>query len=357
MSGPALESAIFTAAGATVARRFDEYAAADVVNVKNYGAIGNGIADDRAVVQAAIDAAFGPANAPHGTNSSLNKALFFPSGLYKCSDELVLTKVKRGRIFGSVSSFLKLADGSTNKKLLRVNGCEDTMFENFGLDLRGCTSCVGLDLDWDNVGSVGLSHNTFRKIGAGASDHTTSCTGFRIANSGNGGAGNSFWNCISEFIDVGFHVVGANAFSQTFQGICGGSESNICWKVDGGSIGTITGVSNAGTNIQTDIQINNASTISVQGVRSEASWFVELNASGAKALIAGAGFGSTGHTGPQQNIKMAPGTTLILDVVNTYSVVATSPGTTPKPIIYKRGGVLSVGFLPGPSSFTFLQDI
>ena len=367
MPGPALESAVFTAANATVGRRLDAYATNDVVNVKNYGAVGDGTADDRAAVQAAIDYAFGAAGSPHGLNFELNKPLFFPPGIYKLGngtvDGIVFTQVKRGHIYGAVNSKLIIPFNSTNKQIIRTNGMESSLLENMTLELAGTpTGSVALDIDWDGTGSVGLQNNTFRKLEIGGGGSTGGATGVRIANSGNGGAANYFWNVISTIIGTGYHVKGANATGQVFQGICGGSESHICWLVDGGSIATITGISNAGTNVQTDIVINNASTITVQGVRSEASWFLELNASGAKAIIQVARVGSGGHTGTQQNIKMAPGTTLAIDGLVTYAIVATSPGTTPKPIIYKRGGAnpdtgAPITFSPSSSDFTFLQNI
>ena len=56
-----------------------------IINVKtDFGAAGDGSADDTAAIQAALDAAFGPASSPHGdTNRSLNRPVYFPAGNYK----------------------------------------------------------------------------------------------------------------------------------------------------------------------------------------------------------------------------------------------------------------------------------
>ena len=54
----------------------------DVINVKNYGALGNGVADDTAAIQAAFDAAFGTSASPNYLSSNLNKGVYFPPGTY-----------------------------------------------------------------------------------------------------------------------------------------------------------------------------------------------------------------------------------------------------------------------------------
>jgi hypothetical protein len=77
---------------------------ADIVNAKEFGAVGDGVADDRAALQAAIDAAFGPASSPHGglgPGYPLNRELFIPNGTYNISAPLILTSVRGPKIRGA----------------------------------------------------------------------------------------------------------------------------------------------------------------------------------------------------------------------------------------------------------------
>jgi hypothetical protein len=67
-----------TATGSTTARTL-ENRFADVVNVKDFGAVGNGVADDTAAIQAAI-------------NSNPGKTIYFPAGTYLVSSTI---RVKR----------------------------------------------------------------------------------------------------------------------------------------------------------------------------------------------------------------------------------------------------------------------
>ena len=60
------------------------YHGSGVINVKDYGAKGDGSTPDTAAIQAAFDAAFGPWTAPHTRgNALLNKPVFFPPGQYQ----------------------------------------------------------------------------------------------------------------------------------------------------------------------------------------------------------------------------------------------------------------------------------
>jgi polygalacturonase len=83
----------FPATGAPTPRTMPDRLA-EVVNVKESGALGNGSKDARPAIQAAFDFAFGSAAAPHGTNSVANKQVFFPGGNYLVGAPLVLTQVK-----------------------------------------------------------------------------------------------------------------------------------------------------------------------------------------------------------------------------------------------------------------------
>ena len=80
---------VVTATGSTTARTAaDRFA--DVTNAKDFGAIGNGVTDDTAAIQAAINAAIG-----------LKKALFIPAGNYLLSNKLTaLTTLVSMRIYG-----------------------------------------------------------------------------------------------------------------------------------------------------------------------------------------------------------------------------------------------------------------
>jgi hypothetical protein len=66
-----------TATGSTTARTLDNRFS-DVINVKDFGAVGNGISNDTAAIQAAINFA----------NSSAKKFILIPSGTYKVNSQL-----------------------------------------------------------------------------------------------------------------------------------------------------------------------------------------------------------------------------------------------------------------------------
>src|SRR5262249_504250 len=69
--------------------------------VRDFGAIGDNLHDDTAAIQAAFDAAFGPASAPHGDSAYLNRPVYIPPGRYKITSPLLLTRVKGGVIYGA----------------------------------------------------------------------------------------------------------------------------------------------------------------------------------------------------------------------------------------------------------------
>lgn len=82
-----------TADGSSETRNLGERFS-DIVNVKDFGATGNGSDDDTEAIQAAFDYAYGTAADPHGglgdvgSEMYTNKAVFFPAGYYKVSSAI-----------------------------------------------------------------------------------------------------------------------------------------------------------------------------------------------------------------------------------------------------------------------------
>ena len=119
-----------TSTGSTTARTL-ENRFADVVNVKDFGAVGDGVADDTDSIQDAIVA------------TTTSKALFFPSGTYTFSTQLVFTTSKIGIIGeGSGTTFLKYTGANTTNDLIVVgNGVSAIVNVNFtGFTLYSTTT-------------------------------------------------------------------------------------------------------------------------------------------------------------------------------------------------------------------------
>lgn len=93
-----------TADGHSVSRNLG-YRFGQVVDVKDFGAIGNGSTNDRAAIQAAFDYAFGTWADPHGglldagSDLYLNKRVFFPLGNYN-----VLSLIDNRAITSAISA-------------------------------------------------------------------------------------------------------------------------------------------------------------------------------------------------------------------------------------------------------------
>lgn len=95
-------------AGATTTRTLGDRFA-DVVNVKDFGAVGNGIADDTDEIQAAFNAAFGTWTSPNSrTNPTANRPVYFPPGTYSVAS-------KTTNVIGAVSNggLIRLTVAST----------------------------------------------------------------------------------------------------------------------------------------------------------------------------------------------------------------------------------------------------
>lgn len=306
-----LALANITATSGTVGRTLGDRWA-DVINVKDYGALGNGIADDAAAIQAAFNAAFGTSASPHGSSASTsNKAVFFPAGSYQCSTSLTLTQVYGGHIYGSGMNCTTIGytGASTSKPAIVINGMENSHIELFNIGGM-------IDLDWDGTGTVGLQSNLLSDI-----LFEFSCgIGCRIANSSNGGANTAFINVTGSQCLAVVRVVGSSAVGTTlFSG--GGADGQNAVHILGGSA-SIYGPSYA-SNSSYDIKTENQCPVAVYGYRTESQNFLE--ASG-RAVVAG-GVHSAGSNGTFLSLPSSA-SKVITDGGRSVSGVVRSSGST-----------------------------
>jgi hypothetical protein len=288
----------FPATGAPTPRTMPDRLA-EVINVKDFGAVGDGQTNDTAAIQAAFDAAFGPASNPHGTNSSLNRPVFFPSGIYRTAT-LTLTDVMGGYIFGAgnLTTTLIYAGSvpgrATRTPLILTNGFSYSRIENISVTMTGKSSIsntAGIILDWDGGRSVGLHDNTLMNVKCDNANY-----GIRIAASGYGGRNISLFSVALNGNYCGMKLEGPEC---QVTGVGGSAADNAIgvW-VAAGSFGACGGYQLSGVT-QLDIQHDSPGITSVYGTRSEARDFCnvtngKLYVSGFDHQSAAAGFAVNG---------------------------------------------------------------
>lgn len=118
---------------------------ADIVNVKDYGAVGNAVADDTAAIQAAIAAAF-----PIPGSSFTNKPLYFPAGNYLITSPLELINVAGAKIYGAGTSSTQL--------FLQVAGTEGNDVSDEHPDLTPLWMMDGFS--YSEISDMGWASNT-----------------------------------------------------------------------------------------------------------------------------------------------------------------------------------------------------
>jgi hypothetical protein len=237
-----------------------------VLNVKDFGALGNGTVNDTAAIQAAFDTAFGSSASPHGTALKFsNRPVYFPTGSYLVNSTLNLTRVVGGYIFGDGAQTSKIVwGGASNQTLLNINGMAGSRIERLYLaNVTGATAkCI--NYDWDNAaGGGGLRDNVLSEIlfeGGG--------TGVHVAASGNGGQSTLLYQCTATTFQVAAVLVsGADANVTCL--LTGGSSNARNCKVTAGMV-QIIGPSN-GTTVagSYDYEFSTLLPCSITGGRSE----------------------------------------------------------------------------------------
>ncbi len=248
----------------------------DVINVKDYGALGDGSTDDTAAIQSALNAAYGTTGSPHGGTAPgyySNSSVFFPPGHYIITSALTLRSVTGGHIFGSGRFTTTIQNTTTNGSVFVTNGFQYSRVEMINLVPNG--TGVGFDLDWDNTGTSALQSNTFSDMFFNGGAY-----GLRIGQSGFMGSETLVEDCFFAGQTVaGLATRNGNALQQT---VIGGNFQSCAigiW-VASGSVPVIHGMGFQGQT-DTDIAVDNNDTpdcYSISGCRSESLNFVRLHA-------------------------------------------------------------------------------
>ena len=186
----------FTATGAPTARTMPDRLG-EIKNVKDYGAVGDGSHDDTTNIQACFDAAFGPVGSDRGwTNPELNKAVYFPAGIYKVSGDPALTiqNVQGGRIFGA-GMFSSVIRNSTNgARTLWLNGWAYSRMSDIGIL---CTSTgKNVALEYDGASSQNNLFDNCHFAGNNGGSNNRDGIGCRVGHSGLQVDTTTYLNCL-----------------------------------------------------------------------------------------------------------------------------------------------------------------
>jgi len=292
---PPLAGASIKALGHSTTRTLERHFG-DVVNVKGFGALGNGSNNDTAAIQLALDYAFGTAGSPHGGSIDegtagvfLNRQVFFPAGKYIITAPLTLPSLRGAHIFGAGRFTTTIQNITPNGSVFVTNGCEYSVFERMNL-MSSYPAGTGCCFDLNRIGSpsVNLQSNTFRDLYLEGGGY-----GIRIGEGNTMGSENVIMNCyFAGNAIAGVATRNPNALAnQIYGGNFASCGKAIHATSAGGSIPIIHGVSFQ-NQVTADIYIEYSSgdMYSIAGCRNESSVsggiFTWL-ASGASAHITG----------------------------------------------------------------------
>ena len=166
-----------------------------VYNVKAYGAIGNGVADDTTAIQNAIDASVGGVSTGNITSARNPHGLvYLPAGTYKITSPLLLKCVIGFRLLGDGSNTILAAGTPGMDSVIDIDGSEYSIFENFNIQGSGSgTVDKALFLHWTSASSQATESNTFRNIRI---SDLTFRVGFAIGTDNHDDvADNTFYDC------------------------------------------------------------------------------------------------------------------------------------------------------------------
>ena len=256
-------------------RLFEAYEG--VVNVKDYGALGNG-GDDTAAIAAAVVAAVGSPShgglVTPGSGTVLNKRLYFPPGYYR-TGTINLTGVS-GLLIQGAGRFATVIENQGGT-VFNCDGVQYTRWTDMCIVAGNHGSCVILDLTAAGVAlSCANQSNTFLNVFFGSFGGSHADYGLKIAPTGGAAMGSetSIFNCyFLSFDQAAIITLGGNALQTQVVGGNIGSCNVGCWAAVG-SIPLISGVGFQanGVDIRTDGN-QGPDAMTVEACRSESDNF------------------------------------------------------------------------------------
>jgi hypothetical protein len=272
-----IKLASIKATGTTTARDFATRFG-EVLNVKDFGAVGDGSADDGPEIQACFDEAFGTAGSPHGNASRhLNKAVFFPKGQYKVGAQLFLNNVRGAHIYGAGSNQTRLfytgadtnlpdADGITS--LITTRDMRYSEFSGITFDANGTDCAFRLhNLTGVEGDGTGVSYRDVVFTGAVGALNAAFLVGYHDDVSSALGSEQLFINCGFTNSPWGLRVAGSNALDYVLIG-CYFEDCEYGINCEIGNINSLIGCRFKNNSV-VDVYTKQRNALYIEGGRSE----------------------------------------------------------------------------------------
>lgn len=235
----------FKQAGTGAVDRTVESKLRDVINVKDFGALGNGVADDYASITAAISALYNIAIAKGLTASNYVLSLYFPAGVYNISAGLTFFQ-DRIAVIGDGSSCTRInyTGASTTTSVIQVASGEAEV-NNFSMSGICISSSTSMTSSSSGIYCQNLVRSSFTDVTIGGQDLPVNLQ-----------KGITFYNI--DDVHVNDFRIAVKDVGISVRGTVGsGPKANLLLnqgKITGGTVGILVGGAFGGLYVdQTDI--------------------------------------------------------------------------------------------------------
>ena len=256
----------------------------NALNVRDFGAVGDGNTDDTTAIQAALNEAYGRADEPHGGSEGryANRAVYFPTGWYIISRPLQLHEVAGAHIYGEGRLSTTIQTNTPNCSIFVTNGCMYSRFERLALGITAPGNGAVFDLNWDNTGTASLQSNTFADMSFGGGSY-----GLKIGHGGSMGSETTLLNCyLGGHSVAGLYMGNYNAIATT---MIGGNIAHCgkgIWVEHGGGM-ALVGIGMQHNGIDIHIQNGVQDGWDISGVRTESENVFLMAQPDSRIVVAG----------------------------------------------------------------------